>query len=41
MYILENNNNKVIINKLNNYLIPLKNDHLTHVDPKLYTKCPF
>jgi hypothetical protein len=26
---------------LNNYLIPLKNGHLTRVDPKLYTKCPF
>jgi hypothetical protein len=39
MYILLNNN-RMIKNKLNNYLIPLQNDRLTHVNPKLYTKCP-
>jgi hypothetical protein len=39
-------NNKVIINWLENYLIPprppppLKNGCLLHIDPKLYIKCP-
>jgi hypothetical protein len=32
--------NRTIKNMLDNYLIPLKNGCLTHVDPKLYTKCP-
>jgi hypothetical protein len=39
MYIL----NKIIIiiiNRLENLFNASKNDHLTHVDPKLYTKCP-
>jgi hypothetical protein len=31
----------VIKNRLNNYLIPLKNGHLIYTDPKLYIKCPF
>jgi hypothetical protein len=31
----------VIKNRLNNYLIPLKNGRLTYINPKLYTKCPF
>jgi hypothetical protein len=30
----------MIKNRLNNYLIPFQNDRLTHVDPKLYSKCP-
>jgi hypothetical protein len=34
------NNNKVIRNRLDNYLIPFKNGCLTHVNPKLYIKCP-
>jgi hypothetical protein len=29
----------MIKNKLNNYIIFLKNDRLTHVNLKLYTKC--
>jgi hypothetical protein len=40
MYLLNNNNKKVIINRLDNYLIPFLNGHLAHVDPKLYNKCP-
>ncbi len=39
MYIL-NNKIIIIINRLENYLMLQKNDRLTHVDPKLYTKCP-
>jgi hypothetical protein len=27
-------------NRLDNYLIPPKNGHLTHINPKLYIKCP-
>ncbi len=40
--LLKNNNNRAIINRLDNYLIPppLKNGCLKHVDLKLYTKCP-
>jgi hypothetical protein len=41
MYILKKlNNNRVMKNRLDNYVIPLKNSHLMHVDPKLYIKCP-
>ncbi len=42
MYILDNYIiNKMIKNRLDNYLItPPKNGCLTHVDLKLYTKCP-
>jgi len=39
MYIL-NNKIIIIINRLENLFNASKNDHLTHVDPKLYTKCP-
>jgi hypothetical protein len=30
----------MIKNRLDNYLIPPKNGHLTHINPKLYIKCP-
>jgi hypothetical protein len=46
MYILKKlYNNKVIKIRLENFLIPpppplYKNGRLTHVNPKLYTKCP-
>ncbi len=30
----------MIKNRLDNYLIPPKNGHLTHINPKLYVKCP-
>jgi len=32
---------KINEKKIGQFLIPLKNGCLTHVDPKLYTKCPF
>jgi hypothetical protein len=41
MYILYKlNNNRVIKNRLDNYLILPKNDCLMYLDPKFYTKCP-
>jgi hypothetical protein len=41
MYIFKKlDNNRVIKNRLDNYLIPPKNGHLTHINPKLYIKCP-
>jgi hypothetical protein len=39
VYIKTLDNNKVIQNRLDNYLIILKNGHLMHIDPKLYIKC--
>jgi hypothetical protein len=33
------NNNKMIKNKLDIYLIPFTNGRLMHVNPKLYTMC--
>jgi hypothetical protein len=42
MYIYTIESNMVIRDKLDNSLIPPppKNGHLTHLDPKLYIKCP-
>ncbi len=41
MYIfLKLDNNRMIINKLDNYLILPKNSHLTHINLKPCTKCP-
>jgi hypothetical protein len=41
MYIFKNSdNNRVIKNRLDNYLIRLKNARLMHVDLKFYIKCP-
>ncbi len=42
---MDYNYNRVTKNRLDNYLIPplmvlLINSRLTHIDPKLYTKCP-
>jgi hypothetical protein len=31
----------MIKNRFDDYLLPFKNGHLTHVDSKLYTKCSF
>ncbi len=30
----------MITKRLDNYLVPPKNGHLTYVIPKFYTKCP-
>jgi hypothetical protein len=40
IYIYIRDNNKVIKNRLDNYLIPPTNGRLMNVNPKLYTKCP-
>ncbi len=41
MYILKKlDNNRMVKNRFNNYLILPKNNHLMHIDPKLYTKYP-
>jgi hypothetical protein len=42
MHILKKkDNNRVVKNRFDNYLIPPKNNHLMHIKLKLYTKCPF